>query len=341
MNWHCFLVKRCHYVLHTQPFKELSMCGMPPPEISMQTNTMCPKLSLFAPISPLSCCTVHRGATVLLFKKCWQARLSLSSSQPRPRHCGDLVWLLPRRGSASAWLIPEQDAERKCPTKKKHLLFLSNWCSSNQRAMEMPSEENVYFEISARCSLCCQSLSKRDLWPRVVEKTKLKQKNESTQRPRVAKTRIESRRIKGRKDERWKESPVHRPCGRIWPIRAAHSVIKLVNTIRRNWYECRARNHKETLPCVKHTNMWAVHTFNDKTEKKQTLTIFAAIWRTETDKLHTRAQKQSQRHTHTHCHWKRGSSVEPPDGSSTPTCQKEGNRGGKCTWLISQSSSGA
>lgn len=42
------------------------------------------QVSLF-PLVPLpSCCTAHRGATVLVLKKRRQARLALSSSQPRP-----------------------------------------------------------------------------------------------------------------------------------------------------------------------------------------------------------------------------------------------------------------
>lgn len=152
-----FLVKRCHYVLHTGPLKDLCMCGMRPPGISMQMNTMCTELSLFPSISPLSHCAVHRGATVLVFKETQTSQTVVVLQPASARRCGDLVWLLPRRGCASAWLIPEQDAEGKSQLNppQKAAPLASNRRRFHQRAMEMSSEENVYFEISARCSLCC------------------------------------------------------------------------------------------------------------------------------------------------------------------------------------------
>lgn len=163
-----FLVKRCHYVLHTGPLKDLCMCGMRPPGISMQMNTMCTELSLLPSISPLSRCAVHRGATVLVFKETQMSQTVAVLQPASARRCGDLLWLLPRRGFTSAWLIPEQDAEGKSqlnpPPPKKAAPLASNRRRFHQRAMEMSSEENVYFEISARCSLCCCfSLSIRDL----------------------------------------------------------------------------------------------------------------------------------------------------------------------------------
>lgn len=107
------------------PLKDLCMCGMRPPGISMQMNTMCTELSLFPSISPLSRCAVHRGATVLVFKETQMSQTVVVLQPASARRCGDLVWLLPRRGCTSAWLIPEQDAEGKSqlnpPPKKKQL----------------------------------------------------------------------------------------------------------------------------------------------------------------------------------------------------------------------------
>lgn len=78
-----FLGKKCHYALHTGPLKDPCICGMRPPQISMQMNTMCTRLSLFSPVSPLSLCAAHRDAAALVLKNRRRARLPLSRSQPR------------------------------------------------------------------------------------------------------------------------------------------------------------------------------------------------------------------------------------------------------------------
>lgn len=75
---------------------------------------------------------------------------------PQPasaRRCGDLVWLLPRRGRTSTWLIPEQDAERKSPPQKQLLSFPNDGVPMKER-WRSQVKKNVYFKISARCRLC-------------------------------------------------------------------------------------------------------------------------------------------------------------------------------------------
>lgn len=99
------------------------MCGMPPPVISMQMNTMCTELSLSS----------FHFAAELLYGALWchgvgfketQTSQTVVVLQPASaRRCRDLVWLLVRRGCTSTWLIPEQDAERKSPPKSSSSPF--------------------------------------------------------------------------------------------------------------------------------------------------------------------------------------------------------------------------
>lgn len=146
-----FLVKRCHYVLHTGPFKDLCMCGMRPPGISMQMNTMCTALSLFPSISPLSCCVAQTWCPPSWFFKETQTSQTVAVPQPasaRPGAAG--IWSGCCRVVAAR---PHGSFQNRMLKGKVKLIHKKK--RFHQRVMEVSSEENVCSEISVRCSLCC------------------------------------------------------------------------------------------------------------------------------------------------------------------------------------------
>lgn len=134
------------------------MCGMRPPDISMQMNTMCTKLSLSRPsILPLSCCTAHRGATVLVLKRRRRARLLLSSSQPQPgtveiwSGCCHVVAACPH-GSFQNRMLKGKVPPKSSSSPFDGALIKERWRSLREKMFTLRSVQGAAF-VQAFCQL--------------------------------------------------------------------------------------------------------------------------------------------------------------------------------------------